>query len=200
MRILVHEIRRTQNWAEKKKMGFAVRLNGTSDLSPESFVLNGKNILEIFPTTQFYDYTKVYSRISLLQRYDNYDLTFSYNGHNYAAAQKFLEAGGKVAVVFANQKKLPKYFGGFPVCDGNAYDMRFIDPGGHVIGLHYHTTAANYDAIIMGKNVLKHFFDVGCHGIYVTHLKELCDVDDRIVGLSAQLDENGKQNFKILKK
>ena len=62
------------------------------------------------------------------------------------------------------------------------------------------TTAANYDAIIMGQNVLKHFLDEGCHGIYVTHLRELCDIDDRIVGLSAQLDENGKQNFKIQKK
>ena len=62
------------------------------------------------------------------------------------------------------------------------------------------TTAANYDAIIMGQNVLKHFLDEGCHGIYVTHLRELCDIDERIVGLSAQLDENGKQNFKILKK
>lgn len=62
------------------------------------------------------------------------------------------------------------------------------------------TTAANYDAIIMGQNVLKHFLDEGCHGIYVTHLRELCDIDERIVGLSAQLDENGKQNFKIQKK
>ena len=62
------------------------------------------------------------------------------------------------------------------------------------------TTAANYDAIIMGQNVLKHFLDEGCHGIYVTHIRELCDIDERIVGLSAQLDENGKQNFKIQKK
>ena len=62
------------------------------------------------------------------------------------------------------------------------------------------TTAANYDAIIMGQNVLKHFLDEGCHGIYVTHLRELCDIDERIVGLSAQLDENGKQNFKVQKK
>ena len=62
------------------------------------------------------------------------------------------------------------------------------------------TTAANYDAIIMGKNVLSHFINEGCHGIYVTHLRELCDVDKRVVGLSAQLDENGIQNFKILRK
>ena len=62
------------------------------------------------------------------------------------------------------------------------------------------TTAANYDAIIMGKNVLSHFTEKGCHGIYVTHLKELCDTDGHVAGLSAQLDENGIQNFKILRK
>lgn len=60
------------------------------------------------------------------------------------------------------------------------------------------TTAANYDAIVMGKNVLKHFVDSKCYGIYVTHLRELCDVDRKIKGLSAQLDKNGVQNFKIL--
>ncbi len=62
------------------------------------------------------------------------------------------------------------------------------------------TTAANFDAIIMGKNVLSHFIREGCHGIYVTHLRELCDVDERVAGLSAQLDENRVQNFKILRR
>ncbi|MBR3483951.1 MAG: hypothetical protein IKH42_04725 [Lachnospiraceae bacterium] len=62
------------------------------------------------------------------------------------------------------------------------------------------TTAANYDAIIMGKNVLAHFIGKNCHGIYVTHLSELCDTDEHVAGLSAQLDENGIQNFKILRK
>ena len=61
------------------------------------------------------------------------------------------------------------------------------------------TTAANFDAIIMGKNVLSHFIGEKCHGIYVTHLRELCDVDERVAGLSAQLDENRIQNFKILR-
>ena len=61
------------------------------------------------------------------------------------------------------------------------------------------TTAANYDAIIMGKNVLSHFINEDCYGIYVTHLRELCDVDERVAALCAQLDENGIQNFKILR-
>ena len=58
-------------------MNFSVRLNGTSDLSPEQFHLEGVNILEIFPEVQFYDYTKVYKRIELTKKYTNYDITFS---------------------------------------------------------------------------------------------------------------------------
>lgn len=145
MQILIHEINKEREYAWKHKMDFSVRLNCTSDISPEDFQIYGMNILEIFQDVQFYDYTKVPSRISLLKKYWNYDLTFSYNGHNAKSAQKFLERGGKVAVVFENQKELPKYFMGFPVCDGNLYDMRYRDPRSHIVGLHYHRTAANYD-------------------------------------------------------
>ena len=59
------------------------------------------------------------------------------------------------------------------------------------------TTAASYDAIIMGKKVLGHFLGLGCMGIYVTHLKELTDKAEGIVSLRAMLDENGIQTFKI---
>ena len=143
MRILVHEIRRWKNHAEMKKMHFAVRLNCTSDISPEDFVLNGKNILEIFPDVQFYDYTKVFTRISLLGKYENYDLTYSYSGHNQNLCKKFLARGGKVAVVFADNE-MPAKFMGYPCCDGNLYDMRYLDPSGHIIFLHYHPVASDY--------------------------------------------------------
>lgn len=145
MFLLVREIDRWRRYAEKHNLAFAVRLNGTSDISPEDFVLDGKNILEIFPDVQFYDYTKMYSRISLLKKYKNYDLTYSWNGHNQGCVDRFLKNGGKVAVVFSNRHKLPLKFMGYDVIDGNIHDIRFIDPSGVIIGLHYHTTAANYD-------------------------------------------------------
>ena len=53
MQILIHEIKREKAKAEKMDMEFSVRLNGTSDLSPEDFVYNGKNILQIFPNIIF---------------------------------------------------------------------------------------------------------------------------------------------------
>lgn len=149
MRVLIHEIKRAQNRAKEMNLNFAVRLNCTSDLSPELFKdpETGLNILQLFPDVQFYDYTKVAGRLSILNKYSNYDLTFSYDGYNWDTAQKFLQAGGRVAVVFYKQQVLPVSFAGYNVIDGNNYDMRYIDPAGVIVGLFYHTTGANYKTV-----------------------------------------------------
>lgn len=62
------------------------------------------------------------------------------------------------------------------------------------------TTAANYDAIIMGQRVLQHFIGQNSRGIYVTHLKELTDAHESVVSMRAMLDDQGKQNHKIVRK
>lgn len=49
------------------------------------------------------------------------------------------------------------------------------------------TTAANYDACIMGKRVLEHFMEQKCRGVYVTHLKELSE-GEQIVSLRAEVE------------
>ena len=152
MACLIHELRRFKRKAENLGMGFSVRLNGTSDLSPVLFKdpESGLNILELFDNVQFYDYTKVFPRVKLIERYPNYDLTFSYNGHNAEECEKFINGGGKVAVVFYG-KELPKRFCGYDVVDGNLYDMRYIDPNGTVVGLHYHVTSRDYQTDLNGK-------------------------------------------------
>lgn len=61
------------------------------------------------------------------------------------------------------------------------------------------TTAANYDACIMGKRVLDHFILKDCHGIYVTHLQDLSEETKGIVSLRAMMNEEHKQNFKIVR-
>lgn len=156
MRILIHEIRKAAKRAQALNMPFAVRLNCTSDLSPELFIdpETGLNILELFPGIQFYDYTKVPGRIKLLRKYSNYDLTFSFDGYNLETAKKYLNAGGRVAVVFYKQNVLPVSFAGYPVIDGNKYDMRFLDPGACIVGLFYHTVASDYK-VINGERVLQ---------------------------------------------
>ena len=143
MQTIIHEINTAMKRAEKNGMEFSVRLNGTSDLSPLVFKYQGKNILEWFPNVQFYDYTKVPSRYKLLSKYKNYDLTFSFDGHNWDKCEEILNQGGKVAVIFENEK-LPTAYKGYNVIDANGYDMRYLDPKGTIMGLHYHRTANDY--------------------------------------------------------
>lgn len=142
MNWLIAEIKRAKNYANKLGMEFSVRLNGTSDINIIEFSVNNTNILELFPDVQFYDYTKVPNRFEILSKFKNYDLTFSFNGYNWKLCEKLLKQGHKVAVVF--DKKLPKFFHGFKVIDGNLYDMRYKDKGGQIIGLIYHRVANNY--------------------------------------------------------
>ena len=59
------------------------------------------------------------------------------------------------------------------------------------------TTAASYDALIMGRKVLEHFIGLGCTGIYVTHLKELIAAHEGVAALQATLDAERVQTFEI---
>lgn len=150
MNLLIHEINVARAKAARLGYEFSVRLNGTSDLSPLAFKdpISGKNILELFPDVQFYDYTKVLNRVKIMEQYPNYDLTFSFDGYNWSECEEFLKHGGKVAVVFySKNKSLPTTFKGWKVVDANEYDMRYLDPQQSIMGLHYHTTANDYKVI-----------------------------------------------------
>jgi hypothetical protein len=134
---LIGEIQKEKKNAEDAGMKFSVRLNGTSDLDPTTFKLDGKNILEWFPQTMFYDYTKVKKRFNLLEKYPNYDLTFSFSGHNMADCIELLNnKRGRVAMVFEGNK-LPIEWNGYEVIDGDAYDMRYVDDEGVIVGLKF---------------------------------------------------------------
>ena len=138
VRWVIRDIQAGITRAKKQGYRFSVRLNNTSDISPELFWIkeNGikKNILELFPEIQFYDYTKVMGRLRLMNKYDNYDLTYSYNGSNMETCLQLLKSGIKVAMVF---EKVPEEFEGFKVVDGDLYDMRYKDEPGVIIGLKY---------------------------------------------------------------
>ena len=134
---LVTEITKAKIDAGMKGYQFSVRINGTSDISLESFKLNGKNILQMFPLVPFYDYTKVAKRFDMLNKYDNYDLTYSFSGHNMVQCLELLSKGnGRVAMVFEG-KVLPKTFMGYDVIDGDEYDMRYYDMQGVIVGLKF---------------------------------------------------------------
>lgn len=137
---LIDEISIAKRKAEILGYKFSVRLNNTSDISPELFytTIDGKkkNLLEIFPDVQFYDYTKVYNRIKLTKKYPNYDLTFSFSGYNFEECIESLNNDVRVAVVF---KKVPETFWGYKVIDGDKYDMRYKDSTNVIVGLKFKT-------------------------------------------------------------
>lgn len=136
MNKLVREITNAKTKAEKKGHDFAVRLNGTSDLSPLIFKLDGKNVLELFPNVTFYDYTKVPNRTKVVDQYSNYDLTFSFSGENWNACKDVLDTNtGRVAMVF--EGKLPATYKGYKVINGDLYDMRYKDEKGCIVGLKF---------------------------------------------------------------
>jgi hypothetical protein len=128
---LVKDIKLGVKQAEKKGMIPAFRLNGTSDLSWEKYeVADGKNLFQLFPEVQFYDYTKVLGR--KVSDIKNYHLTFSNadgNLNDVLAAQK---AGLNIAVVF---DKLPQKHLSWVVVDGDETDLRFLDPKAVIVGL-----------------------------------------------------------------
>ena len=64
------------------------------------------------------------------------------------------------------------------------------------------TTAATYDAFVMGQRVLRHFIEEGCLGVYVTHVSELAKAGDGVVSLVALADEQDhrKRTFRIIRK
>ena len=121
--------------AVKKDMLPCVRLNGTSDIVWENvrdWNDEGKNLMEIYPGLNFYDYTKRSNRKNLPA---NYSLVFSLGEDNDLMAKTALSNGANVAVVFRTSKH-PKEYLGVPVIDGDENDLRFLDPQNVVVGLY----------------------------------------------------------------
>jgi hypothetical protein len=143
---LVSDIRKHTAVAYSEDRLPAVRLNGTSDIPWEkvAVIVDGtrlaNNIMALFPSVQFYDYTKYppHLRASLPR---NYHLTFSRSeSTDWETVTDMLDNSQNVAVVFAvNARRgeaLPKSYRGYRVLDGDKTDERFIDGAtGVIIGL-----------------------------------------------------------------
>ena len=127
--------------AKHERLGtkYAIRLNGTSDIRFEKFkIRDNKNIFELYPSTQFYDYTKNHLRFNgLLPK--NYHLTFSRSETNDAISFDLLNLGFNVAMVFGikNENELPSTYKGFKVVNGDETDLRFLDEENVIVGLKY---------------------------------------------------------------
>lgn len=135
---VIDEIKTAKARAEKLGYKFSIRLNNTSDISPESFYIKVENrymnLLEIFHDVQFYDYTKVPKRVKLMEKYSNYDITFSFSGENLEDCKQMLKNNVRVAMVF---KDTPDTYLNREVINGDKYDMRYYDKTNVIVGLKY---------------------------------------------------------------
>ena len=114
---------------------FAIRLNGTSDISFEKFKVGktGKNLFELFKNITFYDYTKNHLRFKTSLP-KNYHLIFSRSETNDVIAMEMLKNKISVAIVFS---ELPETYMGYKVINGDLHDMRYSEEKGVIIGLKY---------------------------------------------------------------
>lgn len=144
---LVEDLTKFSAYAKRKGVKPCVRLNGTSDIMWEKGHPVDKDgvrypsIMAAFPEVQFYDYTKIYTRVDKVLP-GNYALTLSYSEANPDFAREVtarVEMGkANMAVVYRTreaavtaQEYLPKWI------DGDKTDMRFLDPqGGYVVALY----------------------------------------------------------------
>ena len=103
-RLLVLAIERGIAEAEKQNTVFFIRLNLLSDVPWEEFV---PWLFKMFPSVQFYDYTKIFGRDPKKKGIKNYDLTYSFSGTNASLVTDALyRQNRRVAVVFLGHKKV----------------------------------------------------------------------------------------------
>jgi hypothetical protein len=126
--------------AARRDMKPVIRLNGTSDLPWERLAYAGKTMMEWFPETQFYDYTKSPKRMEAFlsgEMPTNYHLTFSRSESNHQIAMSILRSGGNVAAVLRMKRheEMPQFVRNLPVIDGDQHDLRFLDPSPVIVGL-----------------------------------------------------------------
>jgi hypothetical protein len=97
MALLVKDIKAAIRKSTKDGYTPVFRLNGTSDIRWENIpVAEHANVMAMFPTVQFYDYTKLPNRKNVPA---NYHLTFSRSESNQGHILTALQHGMNIAVV-----------------------------------------------------------------------------------------------------
>jgi len=139
---LVVDVTKFIKYCLKQGVTPVIRLNGTSDIRWERIPVSNHNtryasVFDMFPTVQWYDYTKIANR--KIENVSNYHLTFSYSEANplYKKQIEIAKAKGmNMAVVFRSVDAIPHHFMDRPVISGDADDLRFLDPDGVVVSLY----------------------------------------------------------------
>lgn len=137
--VLVDEVLRVKDKAQRDGLKLALRLNGTSDilwerLTVDIFGFRFGNIFDCFPDIVFYDYTKVpvKHRLDAVDT-DSYKLTYSYSerSDSIERAREYSDNGAGVAIVYTGNPLQALDSIGLDrenVVNGDEHDMRFLDP------------------------------------------------------------------------
>lgn len=129
---LCSDIEKLRRTAARHGLLPCVRLNGTSDIPGLASIA-----ARLYPEVQFYDYTAIPQ--AWKRQRSNYALTFSRKENNEEECVRALQEGINVAVVFDTKRgrDLPSMYLGRAVIDGDASDLRFLDPQGDglIVGL-----------------------------------------------------------------
>ena len=133
-RLLLKDMEKVDKIAQKEGLKVAFRPNIISDIAWEAVF---PSMFDRFPHWQFYTYTK---RKRLVRRFvegrlpKNYYVTYSATENDSEKdIADIVRAGCNVAIPFAGT--LPKTYSGLPVINGDANDLRFLDPRGVIVGL-----------------------------------------------------------------
>ena len=125
---LMTDLYKAREGAHDAGLTLAARLNVFSDIDWEHVY---PELFSTFDDVTFYDYTKRLDRVELPA---NYHLTYSRSELNEPAILGLLAQGHNAAVVF-DSKQFPETWHGYRVINGDAHDLRFLDPKGVVVGL-----------------------------------------------------------------
>lgn len=132
---LAREISAKIRTAKKAGQKVYFRLNTFSDLDFVYLLKKYANfdIATFADTAIFYDYTAILGKALKYKGHPNYKVTFSRKEDNESDVLKALENGVNVAAVFYG--KLPEYYKGFKVVDGDKTDIVMLDYNGVILGL-----------------------------------------------------------------
>lgn len=153
---LVKEIDAFLKRAERKGLTPVIRLNGMSDIQWERIDIAhemgtgaGMTIFALYPDVQFYDYTKIAKRFKRTLP-SNYYLCLSYSDANAKYAASCWEAhgqhGASLVMVYRTLDDIAEARNWYAECnvnfvDGDADDLRFLDPPKSVVALKAKGTA-----------------------------------------------------------
>jgi hypothetical protein len=150
-RLMSHEISENEAWSDKHGYKSGFRGNVTSDLPYEH--LMPKKFFERHAKTQFYDYTKIASRVGSKNLPSNYSLALSHTGTDHEESNdkdviKHLELGHVVAMVHQKSKITPTHVE--DVQTGKRYPLVNGDKDDNVYDRHISAGIPKTEGVVSG--------------------------------------------------